>query len=129
MREPDVNVVGGDLQPCSTEPMTGFYREGCCSTGPEDVGSHTVCAVMTEEFLEFSKSVGNDLSTPRHEWGFAGLQAGDRWCLCAARWLEAYEAGRAPAVVLGATHERALDVVPIAALTAHAVAPDPLREA
>ena len=119
-REPDVNVVGGELLPCSTEPMTGFFREGCCSTGPEDLGSHTVCAVMTAEFLEFSRAAGNDLSTPRPGWGFAGLRPGDRWCLCAARWLEAHRAGCAPAVVLGATHARALDVVPIEALTAYA---------
>ena len=123
-RDPDVNVVGGELLPCSTEPLTGFFRDGCCSTGPEDLGSHTVCVVTTAEFLEFSRSVGNDLSTPRPEWGFAGLQPGDRWCLCASRWLEAYEAGRAPDVVLGATHERALELVPIEALTARAVAPD-----
>jgi uncharacterized protein (DUF2237 family) len=121
-REPDVNVVGGELLPCSTDPVTGFYREGCCSTGPEDVGSHTVCAVMTAEFLEFSRAAGNDLSTPRPEWGFAGLQPGDRWCLCAERWLEAHRAGQAPAVVLGATHARALDVVPIEALTAFTAA-------
>lgn len=123
-REPDVNVVGGELLPCSVEPLTGFFRDGCCSTGPEDVGSHTVCVVTTAEFLEFSRSVGNDLSTPHPEWGFAGLQPGDRWCLCASRWLEAYDAGRAPDVVLGATHERALEIVPIEALTARAVAPD-----
>jgi uncharacterized protein len=122
--EPDLNVVGGELLPCSVEPVTGFYRNGCCSTGEEDLGSHTVCAVMTDEFLEFSRAAGNDLSTPQPAFGFAGLQAGDRWCLCAARWLEAYEAGRAPEVVLGATHARALDVVPIDALTAHAAAPD-----
>jgi uncharacterized protein (DUF2237 family) len=121
-REPDVNVVGGELLPCSTDPVTGFYREGCCSTGPEDVGSHTVCAVMTAEFLEYSRAAGNDLSTPRPEWGFAGLQPGDRWCLCAERWLEAHRAGQAPAVVLGATHARALDVVPIEALTAFTAA-------
>ena len=124
MREPDVNVVGGNLLPCSTEPMTGFYREGCCSTGPDDVGSHTVCVVLTAEFLAFSRAAGNDLSTPRPEYGFDGLQPGDRWCLCASRWLEAYEAGAAPEVVLGATHARALDVIPIEALTARAVAPD-----
>jgi uncharacterized protein (DUF2237 family) len=123
-REPDVNVVGGELQPCSSEPLTGFFRDGCCSTGPEDAGSHTVCAVMTAEFLEFSRLAGNDLSTPRPEWGFEGIQPGDRWCLCALRWLEAYEAGQAPEVVLGATHARALEVVPIEALTAHAAAPD-----
>lgn len=123
-REPDVNVVGGELQPCSSEPLTGFFRDGCCSTGPEDVGSHTVCAVMTAEFLEFSRLAGNDLSTTRPEWGFEGIQPGDRWCLCASRWLEAYEAGQAPEVVLGATHVRALEVVPIEALTSHAAAPD-----
>lgn len=120
----DVNVVGGELLPCSEDPLTGFYRDGCCSTGPEDVGSHTVCAVMTDEFLAFSKAAGNDLSTPRPEWGFDGLKAGDRWCLCAARWLDAYEAGFAPEVVLGATHVRALELVPIEALTSRAAAPD-----
>jgi uncharacterized protein (DUF2237 family) len=123
-REPDVNVVGGELLPCSTDPMTGFYREGCCSTGPDDLGSHTVCVVLTAEFLEFSQAAGNDLSTPRPEWGFDGLKPGDRWCLCASRWLEAYDADCAPEVVLGATHARALDVIPIEALTARAVAPD-----
>ena len=121
--DPDVNVVGGKLLPCSVEPLTGFYRNGCCSTGAEDLGSHTVCVVLTEEFLEFSKSVGNDLSTPRPEYGFAGLLPGERWCLCASRWLEAHAAGHAPDVVLGATHARALDVVPIELLTARAVAP------
>ena len=123
--EADVNVVGGKLLPCSVEPLTGFYRNGCCSTGAEDLGSHTVCVVLTEEFLEFSKSVGNDLSTPRPEYGFAGLLPGDRWCLCASRWLEAHAAGHAPDVVLGATHARALELVPIELLTARAVAPDP----
>ena len=122
-REPDLNVVGGELLDCSVDPMTGFFRDGCCGTGPEDIGSHTVCAVMTEEFLAFSKAAGNDLSTPRPEWGFEGLQPGDRWCLCAARWLEAYEAGQAPEVVLGATHAKALEIVPIEALTAYAAAP------
>ena len=119
----DVNVVGGELLPCSEDPLTGFYRDGCCSTGPEDVGSHTVCAVMTDEFLVFSKAAGNDLSTPHPEWGFDGLKEGDCWCLCASRWLEAYEAGAAPQVVLGATHARALEVVPIEALTEFAAAP------
>jgi uncharacterized protein (DUF2237 family) len=123
--DPDVNVVGGKLLPCSVEPLTGFYRNGCCSTGAEDLGSHTICVVLTEGFLEFSKSVGNDLSTPRPEYGFAGLLPGERWCLCASRWLEAHAAGHAPDVVLGATHARALDVVPIELLTARAVAPDP----
>ncbi|CAA9548457.1 MAG: identified by similarity to GB:AAD29263.1 [uncultured Thermoleophilia bacterium] len=124
-RDADVNVVGGALRPCSTEPLTGFYRDGCCGTGPEDVGSHTVCSIMTAEFLEFSRLAGNDLSTPRPEWGFAGLAPGDRWCVCAGRWLEAYRAGCAPPVVLGATHAQALDAVPIEALTAHAAQPDP----
>lgn len=121
--DPDVNVVGGELLPCSVQPLTGFYRNGCCSTGPEDAGSHTVCVIVTAEFLAFSKLAGNDLSTPRPEWGFEGLAPGDRWCLCAARWLEAHDAGHAPDVVLGATHRRALEIVPIELLTARAVAP------
>lgn len=120
-REPDKNVVGGVLLECSTDPLTGFYRDGCCATGPEDIGSHTVCCVVTAEFLEFSRRAGNDLSTPRPEWGFPGLGPGDRWCVCAERWLEAHRAGSAPAVVLGATHVRALEVVPIDLLTEHAV--------
>ena len=123
-RDQDVNVVGGMLLPCSQEPLTGFYRDGCCATGPEDLGSHTVCALMTEEFLEFSREAGNDLSTPRPELAFPGVQPGDRWCVCASRWLEAYDAGCAPPVVLGATHTRALDVVPIELLTSHAAMPD-----
>lgn len=122
-RDPDLNVVGGQLLPCSADPVTGFYRDGCCATGPEDVGSHTVCTIVTGEFLEFSRLAGNDLSTPRPEWGFPGLSPGDRWCVCADRWLEAYRAGCAPAVVLGATHARALDVVPIDVLTANAFQP------
>jgi uncharacterized protein (DUF2237 family) len=116
----DVNVVGGELQECSTDPLTGFYRDGCCATGPEDVGSHTVCSIATAEFLEFSRAAGNDLGTPAPQFGFPGLKAGDRWCVCAARWLEAERAGCAPAVVLAATHERALEVVPIEKLLAHA---------
>ena len=119
-REPDVNVVGGSLLSCSREPVTGFYRDGCCATGPDDFGGHTVCAIVTAEFLEFSALAGNDLSTPRPEWGFAGLSPGNRWCVCAARWQEALEAGCAPPVVLAATHARALDVVPIDALIEHA---------
>ncbi len=115
------NVLGGPLQSCSMDPMTGFYRTGCCSTGPEDAGSHTVCAVVTAEFLVFSKSRGNDLSTPRPEWGFPGLKPGDRWCLCAARWLEAYKAGMAPKVVLEATNAAAMRIVPVEALREHAV--------
>jgi uncharacterized protein len=122
--DPDVNVVGGELVPCSTKPLTGFYRNGCCSTGPDDPGSHTVCVIATADFLEFSRLAGNDLSTPRPEWGFEGLEPGDRWCLCASRWLEAHDAGHAPAVVLGATHRRALEIVPIELLTARAAAPD-----
>jgi uncharacterized protein len=117
------NVLGGELEQCSLDPLTGFYRDGCCATEPADVGSHTVCSVVTPEFLEFSKLTGNDLSTPRPEWGFAGLSPGDRWCVCAARWLEAYNAGCAPDVVLGATHVRALDIVPIETLTEHATRP------
>lgn len=115
-RVPDRNVVGGELLECSADPMTGFYRDGCCATGPDDVGSHTVCAILTEEFLAFSRRVGNDLSTPQPQHGFPGLTAGNSWCLCAARWLEAHEAGCAPGVLLAATHERALDVISIEAL-------------
>ena len=115
------NVLGGPLGTCSTDPMTGFYRDGCCDTGPDDAGSHTVCAVMTDDFLAFSRARGNDLVTPRPEWGFPGLKAGDRWCLCASRWNEAHDAGVAPRVDLSATHERALEIVPIEALEAHAL--------
>lgn len=121
MKAPSLNVLGGPLATCSRQPMTGFFRDGCCNTSDEDAGSHTVCAVMTAEFLLFSKSRGNDLSTPRPEFGFAGLKPGDRWCLCAARWQEAFKAGRAPLVVLTATHERALEVCDLAALKRHAV--------
>lgn len=123
-READLNVVGGSLVACSTDPLTGFFRDGCCATGPEDIGSHTVCSIVTEEFLEFSRLAGNDLSTPRPEWGFPGLSPGDRWCVCADRWLEAYRAGCAPPVMLGATHARALEVIPIETLTEHAFQPD-----
>ncbi len=123
-RDPDVNVVGGVLLACSNDPLTGFYRDGCCGTGPEDVGSHTVCVVTTPHFLEFSAMAGNDLSTPRPDWGFPGIEPGDRWCICAARWLEAHRAGCAPPVVLGATHERVTDIVPIELLTAFAAAPE-----
>lgn len=119
-RAPSRNVLGGALAPCSTDPLTGFYRNGCCDTGPEDAGSHTVCAEMTAEFLAYSKYVGNDLSTPRPEYGFAGLKPGDRWCLCAGRFLQAHDEGCAPRVFLEATHERALDIVPLSVLRAHA---------
>ena len=115
------NVLGGPLQPCGTDPVTGFYRDGCCSTGPEDLGSHTVCAVVTAEFLAQQEAVGNDLVTPRPEWRFPGLQPGDRWCVVAVRWLQAYQDGVAAPVVLAATHERALDMVPLDALREHAV--------
>jgi uncharacterized protein len=115
------NVMGGELIPCSTDPVTGFFRNGCCETGPHDVGMHTVCAVMTAEFLSYSRSVGNDLSTPRPDLGFAGLKPGDRWCLCAPRWKEALDAGAAPQVVLESTHEETLAIVPLGILKDHAV--------
>lgn len=115
------NVLGGLLEPCGLDPVTGFYRDGTCSTGPEDRGSHTVCAVMTADFLTHQREVGNDLSTPRPEWGFPGLVPGDRWCVVAVRWLQAHVDGRAAPVVLSSTHERALDVVPLEALRDHAV--------
>lgn len=114
------NVLGGPLAPCSFQPLTGFFRDGCCHTSPEDFGSHTVCAIMTDAFLAFSKQRGNDLSTPRPEYRFPGLKAGDRWCLCAARWKEAWEAGVAPLVVLESSHVRALEVIPRSVLEEHA---------
>ena len=116
-----VNVLGDVLEPCSTDPLTGFFRNGCCDTAPEDQGSHTVCVVMTAEFLEFSKAAGNDLSTPRPEYGFAGLKPGDQWCLCAARFQQAYEAGHAPRVRLRSTHRRALEIVDLDVLREFAV--------
>ena len=115
------NVLGEQLELCSMSPMTGFFRDGCCNTGGEDFGSHTVCAVMTAEFLAFSKSRGNDLSTPMREFGFPGLKPGDRWCLCAPRWQEALEAGQPPRVVLRATHEGALEYCSLADLKRFAV--------
>ncbi|MGZ8743455.1 MAG: DUF2237 family protein [Nocardioides sp.] len=120
-REPELNVLGAKLELCGTDPLTGFYRDGCCSGGPEDAGSHTVCAVVTREFLDHQMSVGNDLSTPRPEWQFPGLQPGDRWCVVAVRWLQAYQDGVAAPVVLASTHERALDVIPLRLLEEHAV--------
>ncbi len=114
------NVLGGPLSPCSHDPVTGFYRDGHCNVGADDLGCHAVCAEVTEEFLAFSKNTGNDLSTPRPEYGFPGLQPGDRWCVCAARWFEAYEAGVAPPAILKATSEAALQHVPLAALQEHA---------
>jgi uncharacterized protein (DUF2237 family) len=116
MRDPSKNVLGGDLQPCSQTPLTGFFRNGCCDTGPMDQGLHTVCAVMTAEFLALSKYLGNDLSTPRPEYGFAGLKPGDKWCLCAGRFAQAHDEGAAPLVDLAATHARTLEVVPLEVL-------------
>ena len=118
---PNLNVLGGDLEPCGNDPVTGFFRDGCCSTGSEDLGSHTVCAVMTAPFLEHQRAVGNDLITPLPAYQFPGLEPGDRWCVVAVRWFEAYEAGVAAPVVLAATHARALDVIPLEALREHAV--------
>ena len=114
------NVLGTDLADCSRDPLTGFYRDGCCNTGAGDHGVHTVCAVMTDEFLEFSKQSGNDLSTPNPRYGFAGLKAGDQWCLCAPRWREAYDAGAAPQVVLEATHAASLEWMTLDQLQSHA---------
>ena len=116
-----LNVLGGELAVCSTQPMTGFFRYGCCDTSRQDVGSHTVCVVMTAEFLAFSKASGNDLSTPMPEYGFPGLKPGDRWCLCAPRWQEAFEAGMAPRVVLRATEASALAYCALAELKRHAI--------
>ncbi|SEN73181.1 hypothetical protein SAMN04488077_12613 [Roseovarius tolerans] len=120
--EKSVNVLGGTLSACSSDPVTGFFRDGHCNTCTQDHGSHTVCALMTAEFLAYSKYVGNDLSTPRPEFGFAGLKPGDQWCLCAARFLQAHDEGCAPQVRLDATHQRALDIVPLDVLRQHAPA-------
>ena len=117
----DRNVLGGELESCSNDPLTGFYRDGCCHTGIEDVGSHTICAVVTAEFLEHQRSIGNDLSTPVPQFRFPGLEPGDRWCVTARNWLRAYEDGVAAPVVLASTHERALEIVPLDALREHAV--------
>ena len=119
-RAPGRNVLGGRLQSCSTDPLTGFFRDGCCNTGPDDIASHTVCAVVTAEFLRFSAEQGNDLSTPRPDFGFYGLEPGDRWCLCAPRWQEALEAGCAPMVTLEATEESALSYCTLEDLEKHA---------
>lgn len=120
-RAPGLNVLGQPIAPCSHQPLTGFFRDGCCNTGPEDRGRHVVCALMTAEFLRFSRDKGNDLSTPVPQFGFPGLKPGDRWCLCALRWREALEAGVAPDVVLEATHRSALEVVRLEDLLRHAV--------
>lgn len=115
------NVFGEVLEVCSEKPLTGFFRDGCCNTGEQDAGSHTVCVQVTRDFLEFSRFRGNDLSTPRPEFGFPGLNAGDRWCLCAERWREAHAAGMAPRIFLRSTHKRALDIVPIEVMKQFAV--------
>jgi uncharacterized protein (DUF2237 family) len=118
--DPSLNVLGSKLAPCSTQPLTGYFRDGCCNTGPEDQGRHTVCVIVTAEFLALSKYLGNDLSTPRPEYRFAGLKPGDRWCLCAARFMQAAQEFAAPQVVLEATHARTLEIVPIELLQRHA---------
>ena len=115
------NVLGGDLEPCGTEPMTGFFRDGCCRTGPQDVGSHTICAVVTDEFLAHQRAIGNDLVTPMPAYDFPGLVPGDRWCVTAVNWARAYREGAAAPVVLAATHEAVLEIVPLDALRRHAV--------
>ncbi len=121
--EPDqpLNVFGEELETCSNNPLTGFFRDGCCNTNDQDVGSHTICIEATDEFLAFSRAQGNDLSTPRPEMGFDGVKPGSCWCLCAARWLEAYEAGAPPKVYLRRTHQRALEIVPLALLRTQAL--------
>lgn len=119
-KDPAINVLGEMLEPCSTNPVTGFFRDGCCNTCAEDQGSHTVCAILTAEFLAFSKYIGNDLSTPRPEFRFPGLKPGDQWCLCASRFLQAADEGAAPQIRLASTHRRALDIVPIDVLMDHA---------
>ena len=121
------NVLGDELEPCGTDPMTGFFRDGCCSTGPEDLGRHTICAVMTSEFLEHQRSIGNDLSTPIPAYRFPGLVPGDRWCVTALNWLRAHQDGVAAPVVLASTHERTLEVVPLDVLEQHTIdVPDDL---
>lgn len=120
-RGSQLNVLGGPLLTCSDKPVTGFFRDGCCNTSEDDFGSHTVCVVLTDEFLVYSKAAGNDLSTPRPEFDFPGLKAGQRWCLCAARWVEAYRAGKAPKVSLNSTNQAALEIVPLDLLKQHAV--------
>jgi uncharacterized protein (DUF2237 family) len=117
----DRNVLGGELEPCSTDPLTGFYRDGCCRTGPEDLGSHTICAVVTSEFLDHQRSIGNDLITPMPQYSFPGLVPGDRWCVTAVNWLRAHHDGAAAYVVLASTHQAVLGTVPLSALEEHAV--------
>jgi uncharacterized protein (DUF2237 family) len=121
------NVLGGELEPCGSDPVTGFYRDGCCTSGPEDIGSHTICAVVTAEFLEHQRSIGNDLSTPMPQFSFPGLSPGDRWCVTAMNWARAYQAGVAAPVVLSATNGSVLEIVPLPMLQEHAVdVPDDL---
>ena len=117
----DRNVLGGELESCGVDPLTGFFRDGCCRTGPDDLGSHTICAVVTAEFLEHQRGIGNDLGTPVPHYQFPGLDPGDRWCVTAANWLRAHEDGAAAYVVLASTHERALEIVPLATLRQYAV--------
>jgi uncharacterized protein (DUF2237 family) len=121
------NVLGLALETCGTDPVTGFFRDGCCNTGPQDLGLHTVCCILTDEFLEASARLGNDLSTPRPEYGFMGLKDGDRWCVCAGRWMDVYRAGAACPVVLEATHEATLEVIPFDVLLQFAVIPTTLH--
>jgi uncharacterized protein (DUF2237 family) len=124
---PQKNVLGQPLEPCGFDPVTGFFRDGCCNTGPQDLGLHTVCCIVTEEFLEASEKLGNDLSTPMPHYGFPGLKAGDRWCVCAGRWLQVVQTGVACPIVLEATHEATLDVIPFETLLQYAVIPKTLH--
>ena len=126
-QSPSRNVLGQPLIPCGTDPVTGFYRDGCCNTGPDDRGVHTVCAVVSEEFLATSRRLGNDLSTPAPQFGFPGLQPGDHWCVCAARWLQCLEAGAPCPIILEGTHENTLRIIPFEVLIQHAVIPDKLH--
>jgi len=123
------NIFGEELKPCSNKPLTGYYRDGCCNSGNDDAGAHTVCIVASSEFLEFSTSVGNDLSTPRPEWNFPGVKPGESWCLCASRWVEAWKAGVAPLIVLEATHEKTLEYFPLKELVKYAyITKDSVKE-
>ena len=126
-RSTQKNVLGQPLETCSNDPLTGFYRDGCCNTGPDDLGIHTVCCIVTADFLATSKRLGNDLSTPMPQYGFAGLKPGDRWCVCAARWLDVHNAGSPCPVVLEATHEATLETIPFETLLQHAVIPETLH--
>jgi hypothetical protein len=127
IKSPARNVLGQPLETCGCEPMTGFYRDGCCNTGPDDVGFHTICCVVDQPFLEASRSLGNDLITPMPQYGFPGLKSGDRWCICASRWLQVQQAGAACSIVLEATHENTLQIVPFEILIQHAIIPSRLH--